>query len=147
MRFCPRYSMYHPNYSHLCKTAGETVGGRSAFAARFFYRLATNQAAETRGPPSGGVAWTTKRRRCADHRATEASSSFGPCEARRAQQQLEEVVLPLLAPAGLEIKGGAGVENCGQWWPDQRYVQRRFFWIYLNLTMTNNLSETWTATK
>ena len=63
--------MYHPNYSHLCKTAGETVGGRSAFAARFFYRLATNQAAETRGPPSGGVAWTTKRRRSVDHQATE----------------------------------------------------------------------------
>ena len=58
---------------------------------------------------------------------SEASSSIGPCEARRAQQQLEEVVLPLLAPAGLENKGGAGVENRGQWWPGQRYVQRRFF--------------------
>ena len=58
---------------------------------------------------------------------SKASSPLGPCEARQAQQQPEEVVLPLLAPAGLEIKGGAGVENRGQWWPDQRYVQRRFF--------------------
>ena len=63
--------MYHPNYSHLCKTTGETVGGRSAFAARFFYRLATNQAAETRGPPSDGDAWTTKRRRRVDHPAQQ----------------------------------------------------------------------------
>ena len=28
---------------------------------------------------------------------------------------------------------------------NQRYVQKDF-WIYLNLTLTSNLSETWTAT-
>ena len=30
-----------------------------------------HQATEMRGPPSGGVPWTTKRRRCVDHQATE----------------------------------------------------------------------------
>ena len=28
-----------------------------------------------------------------------------------------------LVPAGLEFNGGAGADNRGRWWPDQRYVQ------------------------
>ena len=52
--------------------------------------------------PEMRLAWWASALEPAASRS-ETSCSLGPCEARRARQQLEEVILPLFVPVGPEI--------------------------------------------
>ena len=54
---------------------------------------------EMRGPPSGGVAWTTKRRRCVDHQATEMNMFFYFFQCAHKNRNNELTNLICLGPA------------------------------------------------